>query len=181
MKHVSSGHWLYMTGNVLLFSVVLLGCGATSFDDKLPESVTLPPGGKLELLPIENSTGHELTVRVDQIFNDYMMKRLREREILHTSVDQPATFVLKTKLIEYEEGSAAGRWLLPGLGTTICTVYAELLDKQTGAVKGSLTSRQTVSVGGLYSVGAENYICERCADEIVAKLDKDLLGKKNEG
>jgi hypothetical protein len=180
MRHVSLGHWSYLTGNILLFSLVLLGCGATSFDDKLHESVTLPPGGKLELLPVENATGKDLTVRADRIFNEYMMKSLRERDILHTSADEPATFVLKTKLIEYEEGSAAGRWLLPGLGTTICTVYAELLDKQTGAVKGSLTSRQTVSVGGLYSVGAENYICERCADEILAKIDKDLLGKKNE-
>jgi hypothetical protein len=33
-------------------------------------------------------------------------------------------------------------------------------------------SRQTVSFGGAYSIGADIYICKRVADEIVAEIDK---------
>ena len=85
--------------------------------------------------------------------------------------------VLKTKLIEYEPGNAFGRWLLPGLGTTVCTMHAEILDKNTGALVGRMESRQTVSFGGAYSIGADQYICKRVADELMRDIDKKL-GRK---
>jgi len=161
----------------LVFAVLLAGCGATQFESKVPESFQLLPGHTIEFPPIENVTGKTLDPPADQIFNEYMGNLLRERKLLNVS-PQPARVILKSKLIEYEAGSAFGRWLLPGLGTTICTVEAELLDKQTGALIGRLNSRQTVSFGGAYSIGAENYICKRVADDLIADIDKKVKGEK---
>lgn len=151
--------------------ILLSGCGATSFDSKLPETYALQAGQTIELPPIENVTGKSLDPPADQIFNEYMGNLLKERKLLNM-VAQPAAVVLKTKLIEYEPGNAFGRWLLPGLGTTVCTVDAELLEKQTGALIGRMQSRQTVSIGGAYSIGADTYICKRVADELMAEIDK---------
>lgn len=131
----------------------------------------LQAGQTIELPPIENVTGKSLDPPADQIFNEYMGNLLKERKLLNM-VAQPAAVVLKTKLIEYEPGNAFGRWLLPGLGTTVCTVDAELLEKQTGALIGRMQSRQTVSIGGAYSIGADTYICKRVADELMAEIDK---------
>lgn len=156
----------------------MAGCGATRFDAQLPETFSMKQGQTLEFPPIENVTGKTLEIPADQVFNEYMGNLLKERKLLNLT-PQSAPMVLKTKLIEYEPGSAFGRWLLPGVGTTICTVHAELLDKKTGALIGRLESRQTVSFGGLYSVGAENYICKRAADDLIGELDK-RLGKAQE-
>jgi hypothetical protein len=165
-----------MLKNCLFASVLglfLTGCGATSFDSKLPETYSLRAGQTIELPPIENVTGKTLDPPADQIFNEYMAGLLKERKLLNLA-STPAAVVLKTKLIEYEPGNAFGRWLLPGMGTTICTVDAELLDKQTGALIGRLNSRQTVSFGGAYSIGADTYICKRVADDLVAEIDKKV-------
>jgi len=118
-------------------------------------------------------TGKTLDPPADRIFDEYMGNLLKERKLLNLS-SQPALVVLKSKLTEYEAGNAFGRWLLPGLGTTVCTVDAELLDKTTGALIGRMQSRQTVSFGGAYSIGADNYICKRVADDLIREIDKKI-------
>lgn len=171
-------------GNLRIVGMVICalgiaGCGATSFESKLPETLTLQPGQTIQLLPAENVTGKTLDPPADQIFNEYMAGLLRERKLLHLSAE-PAALVLKPRLIEYEPGSAFGRWLLPGLGTTICTIHAELLDKKSGALVGRMESRQTVSFGGAYSIGAENYICKRVADDLMNEIELKLGRNKGE-
>ncbi len=116
----------------VVITVFLAGCGATNLESKLPESFSLQPGQTIEFLPIENVTGKTLDPPADQIFNQYMSGLLKERKLLNVT-NEPATVILKSKLIEYEPGNAFGRWLLPGLGTTVCTVDAEILEKGTGA------------------------------------------------
>ncbi len=157
----------------LVSILFIVGCGATRFDTKLPDSFSLKQGQTIEFLPIENVTGKTLDPPADQIFNEYMGNLLKERKLLNLSA-QPAVVVLKSKLTEYEAGNAFGRWLLPGLGTTVCSVDAELLDKQTGALIGRMQSRQTVSFGGAYSIGADNYICKRVADDLIREIDKKV-------
>ena len=156
-----------------VFALALTACGATNFESKLPEKLGLQPGQTIELLPAENVTGKTLDPPADQIFNEYMAGLLRDRKLLNIS-PEPAALVLKPKLIEYEPGNAFGRWVLPGLGTTVCTMEAELLDKNTGALVGRMESRQTVSFGGAYSIGADHYICKRVADDLMKNIDKKL-------
>ena len=157
----------------LAFILFIVGCGATRFDTKLPDSFSLKEGQTIEFLPIENVTGKTLDPPADRIFDEYMGNLLKERKLLNLS-SQPALVVLKSKLTEYEAGNAFGRWLLPGLGTTVCTVDAELLDKTTGALIGRMQSRQTVSFGGAYSIGADIYICKRVADDLIREIDKKI-------
>lgn len=164
--------WIMPVGG-FLFALALAGCGATNFESKLPDRLNLQPGQTIELLPAENVTGKTLDPPADQIFNEYMAGLLREKKLLNVP-PEPAVLVLKPKLIEYEPGNAFGRWLLPGLGTTVCTMDAELLDKNTGALVGRMESRQTVSFGGAYSIGADLYICKRVADELMRDIDKKL-------
>jgi len=157
----------------LVSILFIVGCGATRFDTKLPDAFSLKPGQTIEFLPIENVTGKTLDPPADRIFDEYMGNLLKERKLLNLS-SQPAVVVLKSKLTDYEPGNAFGRWLLPGLGTTVCTVDAELLDKTTGALIGRMQSRQTVSFGGAYSIGADNYICKRVADDLIREIDKKI-------
>ena len=162
---------------VVVLIVFLSGCGATSFDSKVPESFSLRQGQTIEFLPIENVTGKTLDPPADQIFNEYMSGLLKDRKLLNVT-PQPATVVLKCKLIEYEPGNAFGRWLLPGLGTSVCTVDAEILEKGTGALVGRMQSRQTVSIGGAYSIGADVYICKRVADDLIKEIETKVQAER---
>ena len=162
---------------VVLITAFLAGCGATNLDSKLPESFSLQPGQTIEFLPIENVTGKALDPPADQIFNEYMSGLLKERKLLNVTTE-PATVILKSKLIEYEPGNAFGRWLLPGLGTSVCTVDAEILEKGTGALVGRVQSRQTVSIGGAYSIGADTYICKRVADDLIKEIEKKICSEQ---
>jgi hypothetical protein len=63
----------------------------------------------------------------------------------------------------------------------VCTVDAELLDKKTGSLIGRMRSRQTVSAGGFYSIGADNYICKRAADDLIGEVDKKLNQPEQSG
>lgn len=167
----------YLLG--LILTSFLAGCGATNFDVKLPDTFSLQPGQMIEFLPIENVTGKPLEPPADKIFDEYMGGLLKDRKLLNLS-DQPATVILKSKLIEYEPGNAFGRWLLPGLGTTVCSVDAELLEKGSGALIGRMQSRQTVSIGGGYSIGADSYICKRVADDLIKEIDTKVQGAKTQ-
>src|SRR5262249_22091565 len=159
--------------------VFLAGCGATNLESKLPESFSFHAGQTIEFLPIENVTGKALDPPADQIFNEYMSGLLKERKLLNVT-NEPATVILKSKLIEYQPGNAFGRWLLPGLGTTVCTVDAEILEKGTGALVGRVQSRQTVSIGGAYSIGADTYICKRVADDVIKEIEKRVQSEKRQ-
>lgn len=154
--------------------LAVAGCGATQLTSGVPPSFVLQPKEKIELLSIENVTGKPLPFPADQVFNQEMAKLLRERDLISIPPHESASVTLRPKLVEYEEGNAFSRWLLPGYGTTICTVHAELLDRKTGAVVGEMRSRQSVSFGGAYSMGAYEYICKRVAEDLIGEIDKKV-------
>ena len=136
-------------------------------------------GQTIGLLPIANVTGKALDPPADQIFNEYISGLFKEGKLLNVT-NEPATVILKSKLIEYEPGNAFGRWLLPGLGTSVCTVDAEILEKGTGLLVGRMQSRQTVSIGGAYSIGADTYICKRFADDLIKEIKKRVQSEKRQ-
>ena len=76
--------------------------------------------------------------------------------------------IMDTKIIDYAEGDAAKRWLMPGSGATILSIQSDLRDGND--VVGSVDARRTVSAGGLYSVGAWKIIFGDLADDVVTEL-----------
>lgn len=161
----------------VFFLLLLTGCGATQFNSGIPADLKFGAGGKIELPPIQNATGGRLTYPADQAFDEYMTKLLQERHLLSAPPHESAVFVLRTKLIEYDEGNAFTRWYssFTSHGASTCTVHAELVDRKTGGVIGELRSRQTVSFGGAYSIGAYAYICKRVADDLIGEIDKTII------
>lgn len=155
----------------------MTGCGATQFNSGIPADLKFVAGGKIELPPIQNATGGRLTYPADQAFDEYLKKLLQERNLLSSPPHESAVFVLRTKLIEYDEGNALTRWYssFTSRGASACTVHAELLDRRTGRVIGEMRSRQTVSFGGAYSIGAYAYICKRAADDLIGEIDKTVV------
>lgn len=89
--------------------------------------------------------------------------------------------LVKPTLEKYSGGSAFGRWLGFGAGTATCTLRVELIDGQSKKRVGDVAATQTIDSGGLFTIGAENYIVDRCADVvakgIAEKLRPDETGR----
>ncbi len=77
-------------------------------------------------------------------------------------------------MVAYEAGSAAGRWIGFGAGAAICSVRIEATDGLTGKHAGDATVSQSIQGGGLYSIGAGDYIVDRCADALAAGIAAKL-------
>ena len=81
----------------------------------------------------------------------------------------------------YEGGNAIGRWFGFGAGAATCTLQVELLDGQSGKKVGDVAATQTIESGGLYSIGAGNYIVDRCADSVASGIAEKLPPAKAGG
>ena len=88
--------------------------------------------------------------------------------------------LLNAKMERYEGGSVFGRWIGFGQGAAVCALKVDIIDGRSGNKVGDVAATQTIKGGGLYSIGAENYIVDRCADSIASGISEKLSkpGKK---
>ena len=97
------------------------------------------------------------------------------------SPDTQDYLVVVATMQQYEGGSVFGRWLPTGAGAAKCTLQVELLDGRSGKKVGDVASTQVISGGGLYSIGAGDYIVDRCADSVASGVAEKLLPAKAGG
>jgi uncharacterized protein DUF4410 len=85
-------------------------------------------------------------------------------------------YTLKPICVSFDEGNAAKRWLVPGWGSTVSEVKVSILDN-SGTEVGTVEATETVAIGGVFSVGADNYIMDRVAKALAQKLAEKLRGE----
>lgn len=81
-----------------------------------------------------------------------------------------APLVLTCEVTQYVEGSAFKRWLMPGWGSTVGQIAMMLSNAKDQSVVVIIQGNSTVSAGGLYTVGADEYILKSVADDVIFKL-----------
>ena len=130
-------------------------------------------------LPVTNDTGKTFKVDVTSLITSHMIETLKKEKLIVINSPDTAqnSITIKSRLTEYNEGSVSGRWLLPGAGATRCTVRSILSDDVSGEILGEIISSSIVESGGLFSVGAENYVPKSVAKDI-AKAISRLTKKK---
>jgi Domain of unknown function (DUF4410) len=80
------------------------------------------------------------------------------------------SLVLTCDIEGFTEGNAFQRWLLPGWGKTEAKLAVIVFEKPSDKVLATLRSHSVVSSGGLFSVGADQYILNVVLDDIVTQL-----------
>ena len=96
--------------------------------------------------------------------------------IANESSDPSEVLIVESDLMVYVLGSAFKRWLAPGAGKTQCTIKSRLLDKLTNQLVAETVAAKEIGAGGLYSVGAEEWILEEAASEIASETSKLMSG-----
>jgi len=89
-----------------------------------------------------------------------------------------ASLVLTCEIEGFVEGSALQRWLLPGWGATEAKVAVVVWEKPGDKILLTLRSYSTVKSGGLYTIGADQYILGVAMDDIVGQLESWARGNE---
>lgn len=81
-----------------------------------------------------------------------------------------APWVLHCEVVQFLEGSALKRWVMPGWGSTVAQVALMLSNARDQSTVVIIRGNSVVAVGGLYTVGAEDYILKSAVNDALAKL-----------
>ena len=159
---------------VLLGALVMAasGCatGAVRHTINLESGFVPKLDTRIELATVANETGQTSGIDIAQRFTDALSEALMQEQLLGSGNSGGEQLIITSKIVEYKKGNAFKRWLLPGWGSTVLSVYCELKEGDTGNVVGTLEARRTVSIGGGYSIGAWRTIFGDVANDLAADL-----------
>jgi len=157
----------------VLFAVA--GCGSVAHHAEFePQYSEKAATSKIEVGPVTNETGATLEVDVSGMFTQALTEQLQSQQMLWESATPGDHLIISTKVVEYDEGNAFKRWLLPGWGSTVLTLHCELKDSVSGKMVGTADARRTVSFGGAYTIGAWKTIFASVAKDVVSDLRAQL-------
>ena len=169
MKKKTLLTFLPLVGTTVII-LALQGCGSVDHQLMLKDNYIPRTGMRVEVGMVTDETGqtnyHE-PINLKDRMTWALNKKLKEKALLPTN-DKSNRIIIDTKIVEYEQGSAWKRWLLPGWGATVLSVKCDL--KEANQLIGSLDARRTVSAGGAYTRGAWYTIFESLAEDIVEEL-----------
>jgi uncharacterized lipoprotein YajG len=85
-------------------------------------------------------------------------------------ISASASLILTCDIEQFAEGSALKRWFRPGSGTTRAQVAVIVWDTLGDKMLGSFRSHSQVPAGGLYTIGADQYILGTAFDDVIKQL-----------
>lgn len=170
----SSKRRLAQAASNAVLVLLLYGCGTVAHNINLQPNYAPTSGTTLEVGKVSNETGQSFEVNVEQLLTNALYNKLLSNELLWTD-GQTHKLMLSCKIVEYEEGNAFKRGLLPGWGATVLAIQCDL--KEGGRLVGSEDARRTVSAGGGFTIGAWRTIFNNLAEDVV----KDLRTKIPKG
>jgi hypothetical protein len=146
------------------------GCGAVEHSAQFEPTFVPKADTKIEVGPVTNDTGKKFDIDLPKMFGDALSEELGNKNLLWTQGQKGDHLIIATKIVEYDEGDAFKRWLLPGWGSTVITLHCELKQSGSGTLVGSVDAHRTVSFGGAYTIGAWRTIFASVAEDVVKEL-----------
>jgi len=167
--------------NLILAYVVLIflgGCYAATPMVRMEKGESLATYKIFKVTSTVNETGKKFEFDVAGELTQQIKSKLKEKgyKINCETDTQEVCLVIKSRIITYEPGSVAKRWILQGTGKTRATVRTFLIDNKTENIIGEIVTSEEVSGGGLFSAGADKWILEVIAKGITNEIDKRVKG-----
>ncbi|MBN2178730.1 MAG: DUF4410 domain-containing protein [Deltaproteobacteria bacterium] len=161
---------------VFSFFIVLTSCAAPQ-RTKLDQGLLLGTDSKIEVGTITTADQKKYDVDAESLLRNALEKALLEKGILRSKGTNEKYFTLSANITDYEMGNAFKRWLLPFYGATILKVECEITDSSKGVSVTKFEHRQSIVVGGLYTVGGWKTIFDTVARDIAADLERRTTDK----
>ena len=166
MHPLSFYHWIV---RCLIAGIViaLISCVTQSADQYLKPF----DASKYKIIRIEpciDRTGNAGPRNIAVEATQSLREKISESELFKIRPD--GELMLSCDIERFAEGSALKRWIWPGWGATKAKITVMIWEQPSQTVLAVLSSVATVESGGLYTIGADNYIIGVAMDEIVSKL-----------
>lgn len=165
---------IFMSGALLSGLFIFSGCSG-KHTLVLNENYVPKQNAKIEVEAIANKTSQTFEIDIQEMLRESLNKKLEADGILWANTNNPK-LQLNVDIIEYLEGNAFKRWIMPGWGATILTIEATL--KDDGQIVGKANATRNIAAGGAYTIGAWKTVYDDIATDIIADL-KDAYVKKN--
>jgi hypothetical protein len=161
---------------ILFFTISLsillsVGCGTVKHSVDLQEDYAIKTDAKIEVGEVTNGTGLTFDIDIEKLLADALEESLREEKLLSTIPGEPR-LIITSKIVEYKQGDAFKRWLMPGWGSTVLMIECDLMDAND--LIGSVKARRTVDAGGGYTIGAWKTIFREVSKDIAKDLRKKI-------
>lgn len=162
-----------LSGLALLFLLSVRAAEASLLSDQYVASwvspAFFPLNAEVQVRGVRNDAGSQASFDYAAYLAEQVRKRLSASGISIVESGGANAVVVEISIHLYQEGSAFGRWLMPGAGATYAVVHAEFR-KAGRAVGADLLAVSVIPAGGLYSLGGEKTVLDDVADQIVAFL-----------
>ena len=159
---------------VSLVASALMGC-ATKSTVQVQHKFEQVRHNKIRIERCVNRTDYRGKHDLDEEATNALMVKMKGSGLFE--IDPESNFFLTCDIERFAEGSAAKRWLMPGWGATQAEVVVMVWDKKEGRVLASFRSEATVKAGGLYTIGADQYIFGVAFQDILEQLKTWVQGK----
>lgn len=164
---------IFLTGLVLA-GILFSGCSA-KHSLVFNENFTPKDNTKIELKEVSNKTSQTFEVNAEQMLKEALSKKLETENMLWVN-EESSKLQLYVDILEYSEGNAFKRWIMPGWGATVLSIEATL--KDNNQIIGKANANRNIAAGGGYTIGAWKYVYDDIAADLISDL-KEAHNKKN--
>ncbi len=160
--------WLF---GVIGLGLLCAGCASPGPKTKAQGGVFPRPGAKIAVGTVTNETGQTFAKKdVEAALKAALVRALESEQLAAGAAFGPKDLMLNARISEYRPGNAFKRWVMPGWGATVLGIKVDLTTPGAAANVAEMDHKLTVAAGGLYTVGAEDYIFDSAAKDIAHDL-----------
>ncbi|WP_316900614.1 DUF4410 domain-containing protein [Pseudodesulfovibrio indicus] len=154
---------------------VLAGCGTRQHNMIFENGDTsLPATAKYSVGSAQDVSGFVFSDDDEEVDIAESMKTALVDELSREGLYQEkgTDYAIDVTVRKYEPGNAFGRWLMPGVGSTVLEVSSQV--RACESPVGHIETKNTVDAGGVYTVGAWKDVFNDAAEEIVKELKESM-------
>lgn len=134
----------------------------------------LPAESKYSVSSVQDESGYvfaegEESIDIAQCMRSAIVGELNEAGLY---TEENPNYSIELTIRKYEPGNAFGRWLMPGVGSTVLQVSSHVRESEN--LVGTIETRNSIDAGGAYSIGAWKTIFKDAALEIVKELKESM-------
>jgi len=143
---------------ILILALLLNSCGTVSTKSDFEPDLVPAADITFEVLSVTNETSESFDFEAESELKEQLNEKLKKSGYLRTN--EESRIGLNVRIVDYQKGNAFKRWLMPGFGSTLLRVEADLI--QDGEVIGTVNLE-----GGIRS--EPGVLCSRKSVRILLK------------
>jgi uncharacterized protein YceK len=158
---------------LLLFVVGTSGCGTIRHSIAVDKNHTPTEKIDISVGKVMNTSNESTEVDVVALFKVAIDNALKSSDFTQTR-EAGEQLIFTANIIEYKEGNAFKRWLVPGWGATLLTIRGEV-KYSNGVQVADIDATREIASGGGFTIGAWEYIFNDVAKDIVLEMSESPL------